>query len=65
VSVNQGRRAATHEKTADQEDWSESTDLLKFDAPTERTTSRPVLGAGSNRRLTVRQKIARWLEEKL
>jgi len=65
VSVNQGHRAATREKTADQDEWTESTVLLRFDAPIERTTSRPDPRPGLNRRLTVRQKIVRWLEEKL
>jgi hypothetical protein len=65
VSVNQGHRAATREKTADHDEWTESTVLLRFDAPIEPMTSGPKPGAGLKRRLTVRQKIARWLEEKL
>jgi hypothetical protein len=65
VSVSQGRRAATREKTVDQDQWPERTVLLRFDAPIEPVISRPNPGAGLKRRLTIRQKIARWLEEKL
>jgi len=65
VSLNQRRRSATREKTLDQDGWTESTVVLRFDAPIEPMISPPDPGAGLKRRLTVRQKIARWLEEKL